>query len=85
MYAGNALATVQFLDLIKVITIRPTALSAVSKTPSAEAPVPKLFHAVELKLSHFVERKERISKSQELTAARVMRVGGRGLQKGVNY
>lgn len=84
MYAGNALATVQSLDPIKVLTIRPTAFGAIHSATDI-APVQKLFHTVDLKLSRMVEIKQSFSNGPDLAVARVVVAGGRGLQKGEHF
>ncbi len=85
IYAGNALATIQSLDPIKVMTVRPAAFKAAPMVSSSAAPIQKLFFAADLKLSHFVTRKSSIAKGPELSSAHVVVAGGRGLQKGENF
>ena len=82
IYAGNAIATVKSSDPKKVITVRPTAFKAVGETGSAsieELPDPS---AVK---SEFVG--EELSKSDrpELTAAKIVISGGRGMGSGENF
>jgi electron transfer flavoprotein alpha subunit len=84
IYAGNAIATVQSPDPIKVITVRGTAFeaAAVEGGSAAIEPVPA---APEAGVSRFVG--EELSKSErpELTSARVIVSGGRGMQSGENF
>ena len=84
IYAGNAIATVQSPDPIKVITVRGTAFKAVAAEGGSAAiePVPA---ALEVGVSRFVG--EELSKSErpELTSARVIVSGGRGMQSGENF
>ena len=83
IYAGNAIETVQAPGGKKVITVRTTTFKAVENNGSAsvervEPPAPR-------GLSRFVG--EELSKSErpELTSARVIISGGRGLQSGENF
>ena len=90
IYAGNALATVKSLDAIKVISIRTTAFeaAALSEEKSAlEAPIetPNLKTNADLQLSEFMNRQESESLRPELTNARVVIAGGRGLQSKENF
>jgi len=78
VYAGNALETVQCLDPVKVLTIRPTAFDA---APAADAPAPVevLPPGPDLGLSRFVSREGTATDRPELSTARVVVSGGRGL------
>jgi electron transfer flavoprotein alpha subunit len=84
IYAGNALATVRSEDARKVITIRPTAFDPVpAEGGSAEivtAPLPEF-----PSLSRFVGAELSKSERPELTAARVVISGGRGMQSAENF
>ncbi|MDP6689750.1 MAG: FAD-binding protein [Alphaproteobacteria bacterium] len=84
IYAGNAMATVQSSDAIKVITIRPTGFEKAS-AEGGSAAVESLAAAGDPGLSTFVG--EELSKSErpELTAAKVIISGGRGMQSGDNF
>jgi len=83
IYAGNAIATVQAPDGKKVITVRTTAFKAAEQTGSA--PVEKTSAAADPGLSRFVG--EELSKSErpELTSAKIIISGGRGMQSGENF
>jgi electron transfer flavoprotein alpha subunit len=84
IYAGNALETVQSNDAIKIITVRATAFDKVAQTGgNAEVvDVP----AVPVKTtSRFVSVTESKSERPELTAARVVISGGRGLGSKENF
>ena len=84
IYAGNAFATVQSKDAIKVMTIRTTAFDAAANNGSA-APVEALTSTGESGLSRFVGQELTKSERPELTAARVVVSGGRGLGNGENF
>lgn len=85
IYAGNALATVQSNDPIKLLTIRGTAfdLCATNNSGSEVKTVTAVF---DQKISEFVSCDAVVnSKRPELTAARVVVAGGRGLQSKENF
>ncbi len=84
IYAGNALATVQSKDAIKIITVRGTAFA-----PAAASGGSALIETVEptgsAGLSEFVRAELSKSERPELTSARVIISGGRGMQSGDNF
>ncbi len=84
IYAGNALATVRSMDAVKVITVRATAFekAAPGGTP---AMVEDLAPADADGLSKFVGAEHSASARPELTSARVVISGGRGMQSGDNF
>ena len=84
IYAGNAIATVQSSDAIKVITVRGTAFDAVD-AESGSAVVEAADAAHDLGLSSW--EGEEIAKLErpELTAASIIVSGGRGMQNGENF
>jgi electron transfer flavoprotein alpha subunit len=84
IYAGNALATVKSKDPIKVITVRTTAFDAVSATGSS-APVEAVQAPQDSGLSAFVSREVSKSERPELTAAKIIVSGGRGMGSGENF
>ena len=84
IYAGNALATVKSQDAIKVITVRTTAFDAVPAT-GGNAPVENLQPPADSGLSSFVSREVSKSERPELTAAKIIVSGGRGLGSGENF
>lgn len=84
IYAGNALATVRSADAIKVITVRATAFDAVSAT-GGTATLNTVAPVVEPVKVRFVGREVSKSDRPELTAARVVVSGGRGMQNGENF
>ena len=83
IYAGTAIETVQAPAGKKVITVRTSAFKPVESAGSA--PVETVSAAADPKLSSFVG--EELSKSErpELTSAKVIISGGRGLQSGENF
>ena len=84
IYAGNAIATVQSSDTLKVITVRATAFDAVAAT-GGEATINTLEPATDLAISEFVKEELTQSERPELTAASVVVSGGRGLQNTENF
>ncbi|MFY9317184.1 MAG: FAD-binding protein [Burkholderiales bacterium] len=84
IYAGNALATVQSKDPIKFITVRATGFDAVAAT-GGSAPIEKAESPGDSGLSSFVGREVQKSERPELTAARVVVSGGRGMGSGENF
>lgn len=83
IYAGNAIATVQSQDQIKVLTVRSSAFAATSA--GNQAPIESLAVAAASGLSAFVSEELTKSERPELTAARVIISGGRGMQNGENF
>jgi len=84
IYAGNAFATVQSKDAIKVITVRTTGFDAVSASGGA-ASVENAAAGADGGLSSLVGRELSKSDRPELTAARVVVSGGRGMGSGENF
>lgn len=81
IYAGNALLTFKALDAIKVLTIRSTAFDAVGQRQGAEvATIEQKPLEMDLGLSEFESETATPSARPELTNARVVIAGGRGLQ-----
>ncbi|BBN87865.1 electron transfer flavoprotein subunit alpha/FixB family protein [Azospira sp. I09] len=83
IYAGNALATVQSADAVKVITVRTTGFEAVAEGGSAA--VEAIAAGPDLGKSKLVSRELTKSERPELTAAKIIVSGGRGLGNGENY
>ncbi len=84
IYAGNAIATVQSVDPVKVITVRTTAFDAVA-AEGGSAAVEKLEAAADSGLTQFVGREVTKLDRPELTSAKIIVSGGRGLGSGENY
>ena len=83
IYAGNALATVQSKDRIKVITVRVTAFPAAAL--GGTAPVEAVSGAADAGLTKFVKQELSKSERPELTAAKIVVSGGRGMASGENF
>ncbi|WP_028669930.1 electron transfer flavoprotein subunit alpha/FixB family protein [Saccharospirillum impatiens] len=83
IYAGNAIATVQSSDTIKVITVRGTAFDACALDGSA--PIETVTGGHDKGISAFVGEDLAKSDRPELTAARIVVSGGRGMQNGDNF
>jgi electron transfer flavoprotein alpha subunit len=84
IYAGNAIATVQSSDAIKVITVRATGFDAVA-AEGGSASVEKIEAAADAGVSQFVNREVTKLDRPELTSANIIVSGGRGLGSGENY
>ncbi|CAG2132755.1 Electron transfer flavoprotein subunit alpha [Cupriavidus campinensis] len=84
IYAGNAIATVKSADKIKVITVRGTAFDAAA-AEGGSAAVETLPAVADLGISQFVSREVAKSDRPELTAAKIIVSGGRGVGSGENY
>ena len=84
VYAGNALATVQSADAIKVITVRGTAFEPAA-TDAGSAAVETVAVAADPGLSSFIEQKLTKSDRPELTSASRIISGGRGMGGGENF
>ncbi|CAG9163432.1 electron transfer flavoprotein subunit alpha/FixB family protein [Cupriavidus pampae] len=84
IYAGNAIATVKSSDKIKVITVRGTAFDPAA-TEGGSASVDTLQAVADAGISQFVSREVTKSDRPELTAAKIIVSGGRGVGSGDNY
>jgi electron transfer flavoprotein alpha subunit len=85
IYAGNVMATVQSQDRIKVLTIRTTAFAAVKENQQAQVTLQTLSQVIPNTLSRFEGQTLTQSKRPELTSARVIISGGRGLKSAENF
>jgi len=83
VYAGNALETVETSDKIVVGTVRTTAFS--SRGEGGSAQIETVPPAASVGLSSFVTSEISVSERPELTAARIVISGGRGMQSGDNF
>ncbi|MCZ7561606.1 MAG: FAD-binding protein [Burkholderiaceae bacterium] len=84
IYAGNAISTVQSADAVKVITVRTTGFDAVAAT-GGSAPVENVAAVGDSGKSAFVGREIARSDRPELTAAKVVVSGGRGMGSAENF
>ncbi len=84
IYAGNALATVKSGDPVKFITVRTTAFDAVAASGGSAA-LESVAAPADSGLSKFVGREVAKSERPELTSARAVVSGGRGMGSGDNF
>jgi len=84
IYAGNALATVQSSDAIKVITVRSTGFDAVP-IAGGSAAIESITAQADGGLSSMVGQELTKSARPELTSARAIVSGGRGIANGENF
>ena len=84
IYAGNALATVQSKDAIRVITVRGTAFPPAA-AEGGSAPIEAVGDAADAGLSSFLRSELSKSERPELTSARIVVSGGRGMANGENF
>ncbi|RAU18520.1 electron transfer flavoprotein subunit alpha/FixB family protein [Nitrincola tibetensis] len=78
IYAGNAIATVQSLDTVKVLTIRATGFDA-APAEGGSAGIEVLGQVLDAGVSRLVSEEMAVSDRPELTSARVIISGGRGM------
>jgi electron transfer flavoprotein alpha subunit len=83
IYAGNAMATVQSADKVKIVTIRPTNFKAVAGGGSA--PIEQIGGEGSKGLSSYVGAELSKSERPELTGAKIVVSGGRGMGSGENF
>lgn len=84
IYAGNAMATVQSSDKIKVVTVRTTGFAAAA-AEGGSAAVEKGTAASDPGVSRFIGQELQKSDRPELTAAKIVISGGRGMGSGENF
>ena len=83
VYAGNAIQTVQSVDKVKLISVRTSNYSAVPSTGSAN--IKKIDCKINNSLTTFIENKMQTSDRPELTSAKVVVSGGRGVGSKENF
>ena len=83
IYAGNAIQTVQALDRIKILTVRTAAFQATGEAGSAT--IEKISPPADPGLSSYEGENLSVSDRPELTSARIIISGGRGMQSGANF
>ena len=84
IYAGNAIATVQALDAVKVITVRTTGFDSAA-AEGGSAAVEAVAGSHNAGISAFVGEEMAVSDRPELTSAEVIISGGRGMGSGENF
>ena len=84
IYAGNVLATVQSKDAVKVITVRGTTFPAAA-SEGGSASIETVAATSDSGLSTFVGQQLTKSDRPELTAAKIIVSGGRGMGNGENF
>src|SRR5437868_8134054 len=84
IYAGNAMATVQTADKVKVVTVRPTNFKA-EAAGGDSAPIEQVGGEGAKGLSSYVGAELSKSERPELTSAKIVISGGRGLASGENF
>lgn len=84
IYAGNAIATVKSEEAIKVITVRTTGFDAAAATGGSAA-VEAVADVKDAGISSFVGEELAKSDRPELTSAKIVVSGGRGVGSGENY
>ena len=84
IYAGNAMATVQSADAIKIITVRTTGFDA-APAEGGSAALKDVSNITDAALSSFAGQELTVSERPELTSAKVVISGGRGMQSGENF
>ncbi|RBW44959.1 electron transfer flavoprotein subunit alpha/FixB family protein [Psychromonas sp. B3M02] len=83
IYAGNIIATLQSLDPIKLLTIRGTSFSPSEQNGSAT--IEAVDGAFDEALSQFINNDTVVNERPELTSAKIVISGGRGMQNGENF
>lgn len=84
IYAGNALATIQSSDRIKLITVRGTAFDAAAEEGGSAA-VESIGAGEGFAKASFVGQELTVSERPELTSAKIVVSGGRGMGNGENF
>jgi electron transfer flavoprotein alpha subunit len=84
IYAGNAIATVQSSDPVKVITVRATGFDPVA-AQGGSASIDRIEAAADAGVSRFISREVTKLDRPELTSANIVVSGGRGLGSGENF
>jgi electron transfer flavoprotein alpha subunit len=84
IYAGNALATVKSADAKKIITVRASSFDPVP-AEGGDAPVETVTVPATAQTSAYISSELSSSARPELTAARIIVSGGRGMQNGENF
>ncbi len=83
IYAGNAIATVQATDAIKLVSVRATSFESAGE--GGGAAIEALASAADPGLSAFKGQELSVSERPELASAKIVISGGRGMQNGENF
>ena len=84
IYAGNAMATVKSKDGVKIITVRTTAFEPAPETGGSGG-IEDITGASDTGLAAFISHELTKSERPELTSAKIVISGGRGMQSGDNF
>ncbi|WP_409268503.1 electron transfer flavoprotein subunit alpha/FixB family protein [Pseudomonas sp. KCJK9044] len=84
IYAGNALVTVQSQDSVKVVSMRSSAF-ATATASGGSATLESISNAADLGLSRFVNAELRSTEGVDLSTAKIVISGGRGMGNGANF
>ncbi len=85
IYAGNAFATVQSQENLKIITIRSTAFDPYEQKNDASTEIVNISPKGDAGLCDFLKSELSKSERPELTSAKIVISGGRGMQDGSNF
>lgn len=85
IYAGNAIATVQSSDPIKIMTVRPTTFAGAGISPTSAPVTTQSLSGQGANSVTFIRHDISVSARPELTAARVVVSGGRGVGSSENF
>lgn len=85
IYAGNAIATVKSHDVIKVITVRTSVFDMVIENELTSATIEVLENVKEAGLSKYINSELTKTERPDLSNARVIVSGGRGMNSGENF
>jgi electron transfer flavoprotein alpha subunit len=84
IYAGNGIATVQSADAKKLVTVRTTAFEPAADSGGSAA-IDQTASAGDAGLTSFLRAEVSTSERPELTSAKIIISGGRGMQSGENF
>lgn len=85
IYAGNALMTVKSLDSIKIMTVRPTAFEASGSITEISQKILQIAEISKFSKSKLIKTEMTTLTRPELSVARIVVSGGRGLQSAENF
>ena len=85
IYAGNAISKVKSKDSLKVITVRPTCFEPCAQNSNVSIEKFEVLSKIPSKSVEFVTYDQSESDRPELTSAKIVISGGRGMQNGENF